>query len=168
MKTLALLLHLEKYKIIWKSLKNVVYYKAFSKKKHMSDFIKIESADYYIKNVLVELNHLESVFEYEKQAKDSSIDTIIDSMDKSILDWGHKARRLLLKSKTKEAQELVGEYESLFEDFITDLKAQEDELQKYTVLKCFSGNFYTAKNTLEEIEDLISEAKHNSRMGINQ
>ena len=134
----------------------------------MSDFIKINSADRSIGKAIIELNHLESVFEYDEKNNVSSVDEILENIDKSIIDWGHKARRILLKSKTKEAQDLINEYEELYEEFISDLKDLKSGPQKFTILKCFSGNFYRAQDTLEEIEELILEAKQNNRMGINQ
>lgn len=132
----------------------------------MSNFLKLNSADSSVKRVIIDQDHLESVFEFDGDIDQSKIEHLIDAMEKDIIKWGIKVNKVIAKSKSKIAQDLVDEFEQLYDQFVEDMQEEEEDIKKYTVLKCLSGNSYTVIETLDEIEIKMEENNYKEKFGL--
>jgi len=132
----------------------------------MSNFLKLNSADSSVKRVIIDQDHLESVFEFDGDIDQSKIEHLIDAMEKDIIKWGIKVNKVIAKSKSKIAQDLVDEFEQLYDQFVEDMQEEEEDIKKYTVLKCLSGNYYTVIETLDEIEIKMEENNYKEKFGL--
>ena len=132
----------------------------------MSNFLKLNSAYSSVKRVIIDQDHLESVFEFDGDIDQSKIEHLIDAMEKDIIKWGIKVNKVIAKSKSKIAQDLVDEFEQLYDQFVEDMQEEEEDIKKYTVLKCLSGNSYTVIETLDEIEIKMEENNYKEKFGL--
>ena len=132
----------------------------------MSYFLKLNSTDSSVKRVILDQELIESVFEFDGDIDQSNVERLIEAMEKEIIVWGDKARKVLMKSRTKLAEDLVSEFEDLYDDFMDGMKEESDAIKKYTVVKCTTGNYYTITETLDEIQHLMEENNYKERIGI--
>jgi H2-forming N5,N10-methylenetetrahydromethanopterin dehydrogenase-like enzyme len=132
----------------------------------MSYFLMLNSADSSVKRVMVDQDLIESVFEFDGDVEQSNVEQLVEAMEKTVISWGNKAIKVLMKSTTKISIDLVAEFENIYDDFIDDMKENGDDIKKYTVVKCTSGNYYTVTETLDDIQHLMEENNYKERIGI--
>lgn len=132
----------------------------------MSSFITLHSADSTVKRVMVEQDHIESIFEYDGNNKNKKTEELIVEIENDILVWGSKAVAFLSRSRSKEAQELVEEFDNIYDIFINSVNKSTTE-KEYTVVKCFSGNYYTVKESLDDVNQLIEENNYHDKLGFS-
>ena len=132
----------------------------------MSYFLKLNSADSSVNRLMIDQDLIESVFEFDGDIDQSNVERLVVAMEKDVTEWGDKARKVLMKNTTKLAESLVAEFENLYDTFIDDMKEEGDDIKKYTVIKCTSGNFYTVTESLDDIQFLMEENNYREKIGL--
>lgn len=129
--------------------------------------LKLHSADRSVGVVRLDKNNIESYFDFSGLSDEGSIEILIDAFEKDIIHWGTNAVKVLNRSKSEAACSLVEEFDKLYKNFLLKIKDDEEELKEYRVIKMTTGNFYTVKETIEELDRQIEDEEYNERYGFN-
>jgi hypothetical protein len=130
--------------------------------------LKLHSSDSGIGEIRVYPENIESYFDYDSQKDESSLEDIFEDLGSEIITWGDEVLKILKKSKSVQAINLVKEYEEIYIDYISKIENQmtSNTHKKYRVIKMHSGIFYTVKETLAEIDTMMEELNYNEKYGI--
>lgn len=131
----------------------------------MAQPLKLTSADSGVGRIRLYPENIEAYFEFDHEKSQTKLEKLFEALESNIVKWGDEACSILKKSKTEKAAKLIEEYEGYFDEFTNEIENHHEELQKYRIIKMYTGTFYTVQETIEDIDNLIEEVEYKEKYG---
>ena len=127
--------------------------------------LKLKSAEPGMDTLCIPHIMIECFFDVDEDNKEA-IEEYIEGHQLELMSWSSRALKIIKRSKTEEARDLLEEFKDIYVDFMKTAEDFKKHPKQYTVIKTQSQTHYKVRETLDEIEELIEEEKTNHNLGI--
>lgn len=128
--------------------------------------LKLNSLDLGIREIRFPMHQIECYFDVNEDTQDS-IEEYIEEHHLRLMAWSSSTLKILKRSKTEEAKELLEEFKDLYTEFMESAEEIKKRPKKYSVIKTHSQTMYRVAETLDELDFLIEKETMNENLGMN-